>query len=319
MEKEPEIDTDLLILLDFAEDYLDDVERRFTKKTYEEKKYAFKSLLSSISPDTPVEDISPADALKYLQKQADTRSGYAANRDRKNLSAAWNWGRKFLKGFPDIPNPFLAVDRFPEERTPRYIPPEEDFWKVLDIADGQDAVMLQVFLYLAARRSEVFNLTWSDVDFDNNRVRLWTKKRVGGSREPDWLPMTSELRAILMNWWQEREVKNHTHVFLCLEKTPFCQEYYGQPFRQRRHFMKRLCKRAGVKPFGFHAIRHLTASILYSRGEYVATIQSVLRHKNPNTTARYLHSLGLEHTREALEGLSRDTKVVPLRKRAENE
>jgi len=52
--------------------------------------------------------------------------------------------------------------------------------------------------------------------------------------------------------------------------------------------MKRLCKKAKVREFGFHAIRHMTASILYRNGQNVGVIQSVLRQKNPTTTNRYL-------------------------------
>lgn len=52
-------------------------------------------------------------------------------------------------------NPASIVDKFPEERKPRYVPPEVDFWKVYDTAEGQDKVMLAVVLYTAARRGEV--------------------------------------------------------------------------------------------------------------------------------------------------------------------
>lgn len=58
--------------------------------------------------------------------------------------------------------------------------------------------------------------------------------------------------------------------------------------------MKSICKKAGVKPFGFHTIRHLGAVILYKEGEEVSTIQKMLRHKHATTTDRYLRSLGLE-------------------------
>jgi integrase len=92
--------------------------------------------------------------------------------------------------------------------------------------------------------------------------------------------------------------------FMCLEERPFHFEDYGEPFVYRSKFMKNLCAQAGVKPFGYHAIRHLTASQLYSMGYSVATIQALLRHKSAGTTERYLRTLGLEHIRDAVEGLS---------------
>jgi len=66
----------------------------------------------------------------------------------------------------------------------------------------------------------------------------------------------------------------------------------GQPYKYRQHLMRRLCQRAGVKVFDFHAIRHLSASILASEWVDVPTIQYILRHKNLHTTSRYLHRLG---------------------------
>ncbi|WP_394699529.1 tyrosine-type recombinase/integrase [uncultured Desulfobacter sp.] len=38
--------------------------------------------------------------------------------------------------------------------------------------------------------------------------------------------------------------------------------------------MKKLCERAGVKPFGFHGIRHQTASILYHKGYDMSVIKA---------------------------------------------
>jgi integrase len=56
--------------------------------------------------------------------------------------------------------------------------------------------------------------------------------------------------------------------------------------------MPRLCKRARVKPFGYHAIRHKVASILMDSGKAtLSNIQHFLRHKRPTTTENYLKSL----------------------------
>lgn len=302
-------------VLDWLNANLDSVSARVVPKTKKEKAWTFQRVIRLLQPEALVADITTAMALKILETRA-LVSGYAANKDRKNLVTAWNWGLKYLPDFPVGPNPFYAVERFPETRSPRYVPPEEDFWKVYAVAEGQDKVMLLTFLHLGARRTEVFKMKWTDVSFPDSRIRLWTRKRRGGNEESDWLPMTTELRAALATWWEQRPVKNE-HVFVCLDRTAFCEEYYGKPFTSRQHLMDRLCLKAGVKPFGFHAIRHLTASILYHSGQPTALIQSVLRHKSPQTTAGYLQTLGLEHTRQGLEDVMvkrGPAKVIELKK-----
>ena len=56
--------------------------------------------------------------------------------------------------------------------------------------------------------------------------------------------------------------------------------------------MSGLCKRAGVRPFGFHAMRRYVASVLADTHKVSAKrIQRILRHKNLNTTERYIQNL----------------------------
>jgi len=298
---------------DWSQAYLDFAKARFSTKTYDEKRSLFKKrFFEEISPTLPVLQLKPADIMAFIIKQKEGRSGYAANKDRKNLVAAWNWGMKYMNPPLPGPNPCL-VDRMPEIRSPRYVPPEEDFWKVYAKAEGQDKVMLLAFLHLAARRSEIFQLTWQDVDFGNNRVRLWTRKRMGGAYEYDWLPMTTELRKSLMWWWDQRPIKDCSNVFLSIDEMKCNRKNYGNPFKYRQYFIRKLCDDAKVKRFGFHSIRHLTASILYKLGYEVAVIQSILRHKRPGTTERYLKSICIERVREALEDLPRENaKIIDL-------
>lgn len=319
VEEDEPTDTEFLTVLDWAEAYLD-YAKGFVKKTYDEKRFAFKRFLKheEVDLEMPVEEIDTPMAYAHLKIQADNRSGYATNKDRKNLSAAWTWGAKYIREFPrGLINPFQATDPFPEVRSPRYVPPVEDFWKVYDVAEGQDKVMLLTFLHLAARRGEVFRLKVQDLDFSNDQVRLWTRKRKDGSYEYDWLPMTSELRSALETWLEKRlrqPTIDEEHIFVCLDQLPCCDEYYGKPFLKRQFLMRRLCKRAGVEAFGFHAIRHLTATVLYHNGYPISLVQRILRHKTATTTAKYLQRLGLgRKVREQLEaGLKRPAEIIPL-------
>jgi integrase len=302
---------------EWTNEYLDESKSGNSVDTYKEKRAAFKRFAEfyEIDGNFPVADISKDMCRAFLKEQNDSRSGHAANKDRKNLVSAWTWGMENLTRWDvGTVNPFQAIKKFKEIRQPRYVPPVEDFWTVYDaVKDQQDKAMLLTLLHLAARRTEVFRLKRSDLDFQNQRARIWTRKRSGGM-EYDWLPMTTELSEALSDWWKARMEMNMTkdqHVFVCLHESNATMDYYGKAFRQRRFFMERICRRAGVEHFTFHAIRHLTASILFHKGYSVSHIQLVLRHKSPTTTERYLKSLGLEMVRDALESLSR-TKVVKL-------
>lgn len=279
---------DCLKLIDWTNKYLEYSQTKFVQQTFDEKKSVFERFFKNVTPALPVNKLKPVEVLNHLRMQAQERSGYAANKDRKNLVAAWNWGIKYL-GFP-FSNPCIA-ERFPEERKPRYIPAEEDFWKVYKVTKGQDRVMLLAYLHLAARRSELFRMKWEDVDFPNCRVRIGTRKRAGGNMEYDWLPMTEELFKVLFKHRQNAKTE-----------WVFSEPERGQPFTSRQHLMPRLCKKAKVKRFGLHAIRHLTASILAQADVPMVTIQRILRHKNLMTTERYIR--GLEPVKPALEILS---------------
>lgn len=133
-------------------------------------------------------------------------------------------------------------------------------------------------------------------------MTLWTRKRAGGDLEADIVPLIGRLKDVLMAWWEHRPYKSE-YVFVNLEELGFCQDYYGRPFRNRQHFMEKLCAKAEVRTFGFHAIRHLTASIMYREGQPVAVIQAILRHKSPQTTTKYLQTLGLRQTHEAMKAI----------------
>ena len=336
---------------DWAIKYLDYAQVKFTVKTYKDYRRVFQAFFQSIQPELDVEDLTQGMVLNYLQLQASGRSGNAANKDRKRLVAAWNWGIKYM-GLP-APNPCL-VERFREDRQTRYIPPERDFWKVYEIAEGQDRTLLLAYLHTAARRNELFNLRWDDVDFAGERIRLWTRKRADGSLEGDWIPLTNDLFNALLEHRQTQNVGAgfklaHKQGSLSLEdpvcnrdrervgvrgkgpdasnsssrgasnsssrglttgssstpsgSTVFPNPRNGRPYIRRIRWLKRLCDRAGVKPFGAHAIRHMTASILAEAGVPVIQIQHILRHKSARTTELYLSKIvDLKPALKVLEG-----------------
>ncbi len=266
-------------LLGWASAYLDYVKNRQVAKTYLEKRMAFRQLFQTFPPQMHPADLHRGHVLKHFEEQARARSGNVANKDRKNLLAGWNWAAHYLPDFPQQANPFDVL-RCAEERSPRYVPPEHDFWKVYHVAESdQDRLMLLCYLHLAARRTEIFQLRREDVDLDRRQVRLCTRKRKDGSMHYDWLPMSE----ILHNAFVPHMVKVCDWVFT--------DPATGLPYLQRDRWMSRLCRLAGVKKFDLHSIRHLAASILASQQIPLPEVQAVLRHTNLTTTQRYVHRM----------------------------
>ncbi len=256
--------------------------------------------------------LTQEDLAEILSTQVRTRSANAANKDRKNLLAMFGWGVKVL-GLDS--NPVAAIDKYRHDRKPQYTPPEGDVLKVLAAAHGVDRVFLLCYLHTGARRSEIFRLTWDDVNFERSEIRLKTRKTRSGEWREDWIPMTETLARELKWWWDNRTFKRAAHVFL--SEHPM---HYGKPYVVRRRFLAGLCDRAGVTPFGFHALRRYVASVLADKHK-VSTkrIQEVLRHQSVHTTERYLHNLGrdLKGTMDFLDGETKTSvpQTVPQKKR----
>lgn len=265
-------------LAEWSVEYLEFAKEQYVPKTLKEEKIpAFNRLFEFVPSSLTVDQLTVADCQRMIMAQAKARSGNAANKDRKNLLAAWNWGIKVLKLPKD--NPFADVALFPTEQQGKYVPPIEDFWKVYEVARPKDQVFLLTMLHTAARRGELLKLEWEDVDLERGKIRLWTRKRTGG-KEFDWLPLTKRLR---------RELEEHSKERV--SELVFCRED-GTPYKWRQHLMKILCERAEVKHFTFHAIRHLAASLMAEGGKDMPKIQMLLRHKNLMTTTIYIHRLG---------------------------
>lgn len=263
--------------------------------TYDDKTLVLSELLEwpGVSPVIEAAKLPHDTVRQFLDHISETRSNQRANTFRKHIVRLWNWGKRSRLVQGDCP---WDVEPYKVDKSDKYVPPEEDFWAVYDVADqvrkpfykkNKETIslphrkrMLLTFLHTAGRRSEIFNLKWEDVDFENMEIRLYTKKRTSG-REGDWIPLTDILAVELQA--QRLETGFREYVFINPDT--------DQPYAFANDMVKTMCCLAGVKQFSYHAIRHLSASLLDKVGVPLATIQRILRHQSITTTARYVHSL----------------------------
>jgi len=137
------------------------------------------------------------------------------------------------------------------------------------------AAMMKLALYTGMRRGELFNLEWSDVDFDQGFLYIRDPK--GGPDQK--IPLNEEARRVL-----------EAHV-----RTESKYVFPGKNGNRRvsvQATVNRIKKRAGL-PTDFrpmHGLRHAFASMMASSGKVdLYTLQKLLTHKDSRMTQRYAH------------------------------
>ncbi len=271
--------------------YLRDCEVRMAANTYDEKLRHLREFGCFLSEaDVDMEDINTAIARKFLLEIQKTHRNKAANRRLRTMKALWNWHKDTVQR-----NPWRGIPPFAEETYHKYVPKPDDMGKVLAVAEPWQANLLNALLLTGARAGEILNLRWKDV-FEKS-VQLWTRKRRNGSLESRSIPLVNRLQSILDS---QRSITNEKdYVFI----NPNTDAPYTMRQPVIRYMLKRLCKKANVKEFGFHAIRHYFAVSLMKSQAGLIDIQMLLGHQRATTTDIYLRGMlpPLDHLADIIE------------------
>ena len=143
--------------------------------------------------------------------------------------------------------------------------------------DQTAANIMRLALFTGMRRSEIFKLKWSDLDFERGFITIRDPK---GGRDAA-IPMNEMAQKIFKDIRKNTENpyvfpgrKQNTHITEC------------------RQSIDRIKKKANLpKDFRpLHGLRHVYASMLASSGQVdMYTLQKLLTHKDPKMTQRYAH------------------------------
>ena len=259
---------------------LDYVKAYCTQQTYRQNITRLKKFADW--QDLALEDIIPDMVRGRMIELSKTLSPALANKHLVALKSVFeqavndgNLGR----------NPCRGVKFFPTERFVKYVPPAEDIEVVLALATEIDRAYLVTIWQLGARVREVNNLTWEDVDFRRRQVRLWTRKKRGGHKTPRLVDLNDRVFNALK--YAQLHRNPHSPYVFTNPKTGTAWDY-------RDKFFDSLCRRAGIKEMGYHALRHQKASELADKGESLPYIRDFLGHEDISTTSLYLQSLGIK-------------------------
>ncbi len=143
--------------------------------------------------------------------------------------------------------------------------------------------LITVARHTGLRRSEIFNLQWNDIDWDNKRVTIHARK----NNTSMIIPIKEVVFKMLKSMFTSA---SSCYVF---PGTDGKRTTYKTGFNAA-------CKRANITDLRFHDLRHTFASDLINSGADLRTVQSLMGHKNIVSTIRYVYPTD-RHMRKVIE------------------
>ena len=174
-------------------------------------------------------------------------------------------------------NPVLNIPAYKENNArTRYLSDDERsrlFEACRSSQWGKLYLLVLLAISTGARKGELMNLRWKDVDFDRQTAYVKTTK----NGQPKVMPLTREVIKELSRFKdQEPELIFNSEI------KP------NKPYEFRKQWLKALDK-AEIDNFRFHDLRHTCASYLAMNGCSLLEIADVLGHRQISMTARYSH------------------------------
>jgi len=234
---------------------------------------------------TVVEDLKLALARKKITRVAKEKRAQAPTLSPKTINNALMCLHRMLV----VARKRGLIQQVPDFEWLRVLPPEFDFLdfdeanRLVAAAEGQLRTMLLTALRTGMRHGELLALRWQDVDLVAGRitVRQNVVRGVIGtpkSGKPREIPLGDEVRGALKS---QRHLRGPL-VFCNMAGTMLTDSELKNP-------LTHTCKRAGLRPVGWHILRHTFASHLAMRGATLKVIQELLGHSTITMTMRYAH------------------------------
>ena len=162
----------------------------------------------------------------------------------------------------------------------------DEMKRLLAVASSLKArVMLSLGYGCGLRASEVVRLKVKHIDTPQKIIRV----EQGKGRKDRQVMLSPETLDLLRQWWKVRPTRRDAGA-APEERLLFPGRKSGEPTstRQLNRLFHKAAEAARIKKgVTLHGLRHSFATHLYERGTHLRTLQALLGHSKPETTARY--------------------------------
>jgi site-specific recombinase XerD len=203
------------------------------------------------------------------------------------------------------------------EKLPLVMSPDE-MKRLLAVASSRKArVMLSLGYGCGLRAGEVVRLKVKHIDTAQKIIRV----EQGKGRKDRQVMLSRATLNLLRQWWKVRPARGDAGTPV-EERFLFPGRKAGEPMstRQLNRLFHKAAEAAGIKKgVTLHGLRHSFATHLLERGTHIRTLQALLGHSKPETTARYAHvATGMIAAVESpLDLLSQPDKKARKRRKAQ--
>ncbi len=243
----------------------------------------FKNHLFPFFGQKRLDEISRSDIAEFMQlKRGEGFMASTCNRLLARLKATLSYATEIeVAGFDK--NPARGYRQFKEPpHKDRYLSPEEAE-RLLIAVQKSDSPFLQFivpFLLLTgARKSEVLNAQWQDIDWAAKR---WTIPMTKNGK-PRHVPLSAGALSTL------QMAQNKAQTLGLSSRYIFPNPATGEPYTSIYYPWHVARSNAGLEDVRMHDLRHSFASALVNRGMTLYDVKEVLGHSNITTTQRYAH------------------------------
>jgi integrase len=157
------------------------------------------------------------------------------------------------------------------------------------------------------RKEEILSLKWEKhIDLKHNFILLDQTKN-GDRRE---IPINGTVREVLTRLVKRTKPVIDFKTGDSLESPYVFVDANGERFKDVKRSFRSACRKAGIKDFRFHDLRHTFASHLVMAGIDITTVKDLLGHKTLTMTLRYAH-LAPSHRVKAVDILDQTLNEKP--------